>query len=242
MEYYGAPSGGGGGSEMMMMMMMMMLMGCCCCAALVFFAVIQNQSLETSGGDDDTGGGDDDDGDGDSGDDTSTSGLEGKVYIVSSKCDKKDGKWHRLLSIRSDATNIPVMFCKREKNYSVWELKKKDTYYYTIQNSDTGRYLSSRGTSVGQATMESSLIGDGGRRSQWVIKKQKDSSSEYSILNRQTRQFLFIQNNVCDRFDPGLLRLEKLSADKDDAPSQARWKIGKAAKGWGKYISSSESC
>lgn len=230
---------------MMMLMMMMMLMGCCCCAVISFFIVASGggDSYSYNNDDEDDANDEEDDGDDDDGSGSSSSGLDGKVYIASSKCDKKGGKWHRLLSLRSDATNIPVMFCKREKDLTVWELKRKDTHYYTIQNAQTGRYLSSRGTSVWQPTMESSLAGDGGRRSHWVIKKQKDSSSEYCILNRQTRQYLLLGNgNVCNQFDPGLLRLEKRDADKDDAPEEARWKIGRASAGWSKYVSSGDSC
>ena len=172
---------------------------------------------------------------------SSSSVPQGKVYIASHSCDKKSGKWHRLLSLRSDNTLKPIMFCKREGDLTVWNLKKVDTYYYRIQNDKTGQYLFARKDNW-LPTMVSSPKDS---RADWVIKKQDDGS--FAILNRNTRQYLLIYDNVCDSFDSeGInLRVEKLTLEGDDkttVPDKARWKIGSASSGWSKYIPSSDTC
>lgn len=227
----------GGSEEMMMMLVMMMMMLCCCVVGGFFLVMMANSDTydDTSTSDDTSG----DTTESDEESDAKSGGVaEGKSYIVSASCDKKEGKWHRLLSLRSDQTSVPIMFCKKQNNLTLWNLKKVDKYYYRLQNVDTGKYLAAR---VG--SWSPTMVSSAGTNAHWVFKKQDDGT--YAILNRKTRQYLVIFENVCDRFDSNgtMLRVDTLKVESETAvPEGARWKVGAASGGWGRFISSSDSC
>jgi hypothetical protein len=222
------------GSEgMMMMMMMVVMMMMCCCVGGLFLVMVAGTSASDDSSDETS------DESSDAGTDKDSGGVaEGKAYIASASCDKKEGKWHRLLSLRSDQTSTPIMFCKKQNDLTVWNLKKVDKYYYRLQNVDTGNYLAAR---VG--SWSPTMVASADTNAHWVLKRQDDGT--YAILNRKTRQYLVIFDNVCDRFDSNgtMLRVDKLKVDSETAvPEGARWKIGQASGGWSRFISSSDSC
>lgn len=186
----------------------------------------------------------DEDEDKDKDTDKSSSIPTGKsIYIYSKNC-TKGNNWHRFLSARRQDDKKPWMHCKKDGDYTVWELEKTSTWYYYIKNRKTKKYLTETEIDGIRTIKISDKDGD---KSRWAIKKQKDATNEYAIRNKSSSKVLNIHGNDCkdwqrsDVSGESVIRLDDTGEDTNVSES-ARWKIAQPSyTDWTKIVPSSEA-